>query len=113
MAANFEERAKEFRNVARILRSELKEEDPSPRPAAQSPSAQASAEPAAKRTNRQIAVDILREKGTPMPMTELLVIMQANGSSIKSIGNLSSLLSRDKKTFRMVSRGIWTLQDHK
>lgn len=115
IAADYEKRARDLRSAARHLRNEPKgKESPapsSPSPAVRAPASQpAEASASPKLPDWQIARDILQKKGSPMLMTELLEIMKSKGANTKTVGHLSSLLSRDKQTFQSIKRGIWALR---
>lgn len=67
-------------------------------------------------TKRDAVVRILRERGEPISIAELIELMQARGITISGVrpqGNLSSNLSQDKR-FRPVryrDRACWWLAD--
>lgn len=67
-------------------------------------------------TKRDVVVRILRERGEPVSITELIELMQRRGIKVGGVrpqGNLSSNLSQDKRfrPIRYRDRACWWLTD--
>lgn len=105
MADDFESQALSLRAAAKTLRGQSKFIPPttaSPKPTVRTK---------ARKNAHELAAEILKEAGKPVGLDELRNGIIAKGGKAKSNAVLSSLLSKENKTFFTVSRGVWGLQD--